>query len=217
MTEQTFTPATGRFAPVRFYDPAVALTRERLWRGLLAMHVAPRPDDLIVDVGCGTGSQALLLNRIEPRARIVGVDPDRDVLAIARRKADAVGATPEWRLGMGDTLTEILGAGVANTLVSSLVFHQCPVAMKRAILASMLAVLRPKGKLAIADFGLQRTRLMRLAFRTVQLADGKQNTQPNADGILPSLMSEAGFHDVREAETVSTINGSISIYVAHRT
>jgi len=57
---------------------------------------------------------------------------------------------------------------------------------------------------------------MRLAFRIVQLADGKQDTQPNADGILPQLMTQAGLRDVREVETVPTVNGSISIYVAYR-
>ena len=216
MTDQTFTPALGRFAPTRFYDPVVALMRERLWRGLLAMYVAPQPGDVIVDVGCGTGSTALLLNRVEPRARVVGVDPDPGVLTTARRKADAVGVAPEWRGGMGDALEEILGAGSASTVVSSLVLHQCPVATKRAILASMYAILAPGGKLVIADYGLQRTGLMRLAFRAVQLADGKEDTQPNADGVLPRLISEVGFRDVREAETVSTISGSISVYVARR-
>lgn len=216
VTEQAFTPAMGRFAPARFYDPVIALTRERLWRGLLAMHVAPRPEDVIIDVGCGTGSLGLLLNRVEPQARVIGVDPDVDVLAMARRKAEVVGVTPEWRVGMGDRVAEILGAGVASTVVSSLVLHQCPVAMKRAILASMFAVLRPGGKLVLADYGQQRTRLMRLAFRIVQLADGKQDTQPNASGILPGLMAEAGFRDVREREVVPTISGSISIYTARR-
>ncbi|MFI9106095.1 class I SAM-dependent methyltransferase [Streptomyces fildesensis] len=216
MTERTFTPALGRFAPTRFYDPVVALTRERLWRSLLAMHVAPQPDDVIVDVGCGTGSLALLLSRVQPSARIVGVDPDPDVLRVARRKADAAGVAPEWRAGMGDALTEVLGVDVASTVVSSLVLHQCPVAMKRAILASMFSVLRPGGKVVIADYGLQRTRRMRLAFRVVQMADGKADTQPNADGILPVLMSEAGFRDVREAEVVSTVTGSISVCVGQR-
>ncbi|MFI6904735.1 class I SAM-dependent methyltransferase [Nonomuraea sp. NPDC050394] len=216
MTGRAFTPALGRFAPTRLYDAVAALTRERLWRGLLAMHAAPRPGDVIVDVGCGTGSLALLLNRVEPRARLIGVDPDPDVLALARRKAAAAGAGPEWRTGMGDALTEIVEAGSASTAVSSLVLHQCPVAMKRAVLASMFAVLRPGGRLVIADYGLQRTALMRTAFRIVQLADGRADTQPNADGILPRLMTEAGFGDVREAEVVSTITGSISVYVARR-
>lgn len=88
--------------------------------------------------------------------------------------------------------------------------------MKRAILASMHEALRPDGKLVIADYGWQRTALMRTAFRVVQLADGKQDTQPNADGAIPELMSEAGFHGVGEAEVVSTITGSISVYVARK-
>ncbi|MCX4683417.1 class I SAM-dependent methyltransferase [Kitasatospora purpeofusca] len=223
MTERSFTPAAGRFAPVRLYDPVVALTRERLWRSLVAMHVAPRPEDVVVDVGCGTGSLAVLLNRVEPRATVIGVDPDPEALVVARRKAAAVvvaggtpGGTPDWRIGMGDDVAAIVGAGTADTVVSSLVLHQCPVPMKRAVLAAMHETLRPGGKLVIADYGEQRTAAMRLAFRFVQLADGKADTQPNADGILPRLIAEAGFENVRESETVATLTGSLSLYVAGR-
>lgn len=216
MSENTFTPALGRFAPTWFYDHVIAVTRERLWRALAAMYVAPRPDDVIVDVGCGTGSLALLLAHVEPRARIVGLDPDPDVLAVARGKAHAAGAAVRWRVGMGDALVQLSGAGSVDTVVSSLVLHQCPVPVKRAMLASMFAVLRPGGKVVVVDYGHQRTRLMRLAFRIVQLADGKEDTQPNADGALPGLMSDAGFRDVCEAEVVPTVTGSISVYVARR-
>jgi SAM-dependent methyltransferase len=214
MTEQVFTPALGRFAPTRFYDHVVALTRERVWRPLVAMYVAPRPDEVIVDVGCGTGSLVSLLGRLEPRARLVGLDPDPEVLAVARGKAEAAGLAVRWQVGLGDAVAELLGPGSADTVVSSLVLHQC--AAKQAVLASMFAALRPGGKLVIADYGRQRTRLMRLAFRTVQLADGWEDTQPNADGALPGLMAEAGFRDVREAEVVPTVTGSISVYVARR-
>ncbi|GAA3252457.1 class I SAM-dependent methyltransferase [Nonomuraea helvata] len=216
MSQRTFTPALGRLGLTRLFDPVIALTRERLWRSLVAMYVAPRPDDTVVDVGCGTGSLAMLLHRLEPRARIIGVDPDPETLALARRKAGTGATAPQWRLGMGDALTELLEPGSADTAVSSLVLHQCPLPMKRSILASMHAVLRPGGKLVIADYGLQRSTLMRLAFRTVQLADGVRDTQPNADGVLPRLMAEAGFGDVREAEVVPTATGSISVYVAAR-
>ncbi|NUT92449.1 MAG: methyltransferase domain-containing protein [Saccharothrix sp.] len=212
MTENAFTPALGRFAPTRFYDHAITLTRERLWRALTALHVAPRPDDLVVDVGCGTGSLALLLHRLEPRARVVGLDPDPEVLALARRKAPDV----QWRVGPGDRVAEVLGEGAADTVVSSLVLHQCPPPVKRSILAAAARVLRPGGKLVVADYGEQRTALMRLAFRVVQLADGKEDTQPNADGVLPGLMTDAGFADVREVEVVPTVTGSISVYVARR-
>ena len=217
MSDKAFTPALGRIAPVRLFDSVAALMRERVWRGLVALHVAARPGDVIVDVGCGTGSLALLLHHARPEARIVGIDPDPEMLARARRKADeAEAATVEWLVGMGDALVQVMGSATADAVVSSLVLHQCPMAMKRAVLASMFAVLRPGGRLVIADYGWQRTRLMRLAFRLVQLTDGKQDTQPNADGVLPRLISEAGFLDVREAEVVPTITGSISVYTARR-
>jgi ubiquinone/menaquinone biosynthesis C-methylase UbiE len=212
MTEQPFTPALGRIAPARFFDFVVALTRERLWRSLVVSHLAPRPGDVIVDVGCGTGSLAALLNSVEPAAQVVGLDPDPEVLNVARRKTAGPGV--QWRLGMGDALVESLGEESVSGVVSSLVLHQCPVAMKQAILASMFSVLQKSGRLVIADYGWQRTWLMRNAFRIVQLADGRADTQPNADGILPELITAAGFRDVREVEVVPTITGSISIYVA---
>lgn len=214
MSEETFTPALGRLAPARFFDYVVALTRERLWRSLTVMHLAPRPDDAILDVGCGTGSLALLAARVEPQAKVVGLDPDPEILAVAGGKD--VQARVRWLTGMGDALVDSVGGESMDAVMSSLVLHQCPLAVKRAILESMFAVLRPGGRLVITDFGLQRTRLMRLAFKFVQFADGKTDTQPNADGVLPELISSVGFADVREADVVSTINGSISIYVARK-
>lgn len=218
MSEDTFTPALGRLAPARFFDYVVALTRERLWRGLTVMHLAPRPDDTILDVGCGTGSLALLAARVEPQANITGLDPDPEILAVARQKdaeSESAGRV-RWLTGMGDDLVASVEAESMDGVMSSLVLHQCPMDVKRAILASMFTVLRPGGRLVIADFGLQRTPLMRLAFRFVQFADGKTDTQPNADGVLPELISAAGFVDVREADVVATINGTISIYTARK-
>jgi ubiquinone/menaquinone biosynthesis C-methylase UbiE len=216
MTDQTFTPALGRLAPARFFDHVIALTRDRMWRALVAAYVAPRPGDVIVDVGCGTGTTALLLSRVAPDATVIGVDPDPEVLAVARRKAGSADSGVQWRLGMGDGLSNSVGSGRADTVTSSMVLHQCPVAMKRAVLASMFDVLRPGGTLVLADFGLQRTALMRLAFRLVQWADGASDTQPNADGLVPQLISNTGFSGVREVEVIPTINGSISIYVARK-
>ncbi|MGV0624804.1 class I SAM-dependent methyltransferase [Mycolicibacter minnesotensis] len=214
MSDESFTPALGRLAPARFFDYVVAMTRERLWRGLTVMHLAPRPGEEILDVGCGTGSLALLAARVEPQAKVVGLDPDPEILAVAREKD--VDGQVRWLLGMGDALVESVDAESMDAVMSSLVLHQCPMAVKRAILASMFTVLRPGGRLVIADFGLQRTPLMRLAFRFVQFADGKTDTQPNADGVLPELISAAGFTEVREAEVVATINGTISVYTARK-
>jgi SAM-dependent methyltransferase len=147
---------------------------------------------------------------------VIGLDPDPAVLEIARTKADAAGVAVDWRQGLGDALTAVAGPASLDKVVSSLVLHQCPLPVKRSILASAREVLRPGGQLLIADYGWQRTFFMRLLFRQVQALDGFDKTQPNADGVLPDLMRQAGLEKVEEVSVTPTPTGSISIYRAER-
>jgi ubiquinone/menaquinone biosynthesis C-methylase UbiE len=212
--ERDFTPA---FPFLWAYDLAVAADRrERTWRGALLRQLDPRPSDIVADIGCGTGSFLALLGRTAKWAKLIGVDPDDRILRRARHKLDAAGIAVTLERGyLRDVVTLLAGIGV-NKIASSLVFHQVPLAEKRAGLSSIYSALSPGGELHVADFGLQRTRLMRSLFRIVQHVDGYENTQPNADGILPSLMREAGFAQVKETSVIPTLTGSISLYKAIR-
>lgn len=210
-----FVPALGRPELTNSYDKVIAvMTRERRWRAQLLALVDPKPGETILDVGCGTGTFAIMLKVACSTARVIGVDPDEDVLGLARAKAAATGAEVEWLRAMGDDLPSPWADGAADKAVSSLVIHQCPMAMKRAILAAMFAALKPGGRLFIADYGEQRTLLMRLLFRQVQQLDGVENTQPNADGVLPGLIEAAGFVDAQEVRSIPTPTGSISLLTA---
>ena len=217
-TAEHFTPALGDERLTPLYDLAIGLlTREQVWRSRLVRQIAPTSGDQILDVGCGTGSLAILLKRFAPDAKVIALDPDRVVLTRARDKARKQGVTIDWRNGfLTDDLVEQLRP--VRKIVSSLVLHQTPLEEKRRILMNMHCLLEPAGSLHIADYGLQRSKLMRLCFRrTVQVIDGIEDTQPNADGILPELMTMAGFADVSETETIPTLTGSISLYRALRT
>jgi len=119
-----------------------------------------------------------------------------------------------WKTGFLDT-EMAASIGQVSKVVSSLVFHQTPIEQKASILAVMRSALSPAGLLFIADYGLQRTSLMRTLFRsTVQAIDGVNDTQPNADGCLPGLIEAAGFRDIKESEVTPTPTGSISLYRA---
>ena len=73
-------------------------------------------------------------------------------------------------------------------------------------------MLKPGGRLLVADYGLQRTLLMSMLFRQVRVLDGFTNTRANKDGQIPVLIAGAGFVDVSELEAVATPTGSISIF-----
>jgi ubiquinone/menaquinone biosynthesis C-methylase UbiE len=192
------------------------LTRTRHWRPALLEQVAPSRGDVIADVGCGTGTQLRLMARACPSAKLIGIDPDEAIRRRARAKLAGVGVPVELLAGYARDSADLLrGRGVTKVL-SSLMFHQVPPEEKRAGLAAIYATLTSGGSLHVADYGLQRTPKMRRRFRMVQKGDGFDNTEPNAQGVLPELMTEVGFQAVEETHVFETLSGSISIYRAVR-
>ncbi len=213
-SDLTYTPAAGHHWLTPLYDFGVAaLTREHRWRSALIAQVRPVPGDVIVDVGCGTGSLLERLGKAAPSARLIGIDPDPAMLARARKKAAAAGLSVELHIGFGRQAAELLGSQLVTKVVSSLVFHQVPLEEKVAAFGAMYAALGAGGEIHIADYGLQRTRLMQTLFRgIIQNLDGLSNTEPNARGVLPELMHAAGFRSVEETLVIPTVSGSISLY-----
>lgn len=213
MAEKTFTPALGRSGLTGAYDLAVKLlTRERVWRAALLEQAAPRDGETIIDVGCGTGSFAILMKQRAPGARIVGLDPDPDVLARAKVKANREGVVIEWRQGFASDAAA--WGECFDKAVSSLVFHQIPMTGKRSGIAAMLAALKPGGQLHITDYALQESPLMRSLFRlTVQCLDGVADTQPNADGAIEAILTEISGSSVIPQRVVPTLTGAISLFM----
>lgn len=205
-----FTPAAGRFLPTSAYDRLLALlTREARWRPELLERLAPRNGERILDVGCGTGSFALLVKQAAPGAEVVGLDPDEDARSIAKAKAEAAGIEIELQTGFA---RDAANFGQFDKVVSSLVFHQVPVAEKQAGLAAMFAAAKPSGKVIVADYARQDSWLMRQAFKIVQSADGRANTQPNADDFLETELGRIGREPVTAGWTIDTPTGTISIF-----
>ena len=77
-------------------------------------------------------------------------------------------------------------------------------------------MLKPGGELHVADWGQARTIVERLLFVPVQILDGFEPTTDNVEGLLPLLIADAGFADVVETMTFSTMFGPLSLYRAKR-
>jgi SAM-dependent methyltransferase len=197
----------------RAYDPVIALTmREPAWRPLMAERVAadlPR-GGVAVDLGAGTGTFAIELAGRRPDARVVAVDGDPQILALAAGKAGSEAV--EWREARAEALP--LDDGSVDVFTSSLVLHHLLWGEKRAALAEAARVLRPGGRLHVADWGPPQDPLMSAAFYVLQAIDGFERTRDHRTGRLPELFSGAGFAAVERYQRLRTGFGAFDLWRA---
>lgn len=217
MSAASHTPPLGHAALTPLYDRAIGLfTREDCWRSKLVSAIDPRPSETILDVGSGTGTLGMILTAKEPNCHYRGIDPDAQAVRTARRKAAQLDSSAVFETGFLPDSPRGKTHQV-DKVVSSLVFHQVPIDEKVRLLNAMREWLKAGGAIFIADYGEQRSSVMKLAFRlTVQLLDGVSDTQPNADGVLPRLMHEAGLVDIVLLERILTPSGSIDLLTARK-
>src|SRR3989442_13901358 len=221
MSDEPTRAATRDYVPAApqlwLYDFLVAvLAPESRWRPALLQQIDPKAADSIADIGCGKGTLLALIGRTARPAVLIGIDPDQAILERARRKVAEVGARVEFQVGYARDAAALLDGRRINKIVSSLVFHQVPMPEKRAGLAAMCAALVPGGEVHVADYGLQRTALMRILFRIVGAGDGYENTEPNARGVLTELMKEVGLRRVQETAVHTTPTRSNSTFPAEQ-
>ena len=211
----TYLPAAGRAAFTRYYDVVLAATmRESRWRPGLVTSVLDglAPGAVVVDVGAGTGSNAIALAAARGDVSVVAVDGDPQVRELALAKPGA--GQVDWRDGLADALP-LADASAERVLMSLLLHHLTPDG-KRAALAEAQRVLRPGGRLHVADWGRPATPLMRAAFLALQLVDGFETTRDHAVGRLPDYVREAGFSSVEGVGRLPTGWGTLELLQASR-
>jgi ubiquinone/menaquinone biosynthesis C-methylase UbiE len=191
-----------------------ATTRENEFKRRLVQEMDLRPAERVLDIGCGTGTLAVMLKRAEPSIELLGVDGDPDVLRAARAKAAAAGLDIEFNAGLAGELS--LPESSVDKVASTLVFHHLSTSVKRAALTDILRTLRPGGQFYLADLSGVPAALAKTLYLPFRLFDGLENTADNFYGRLPRLMSEMGFDQVEQRARFLTIVGPVSIISAHK-
>ncbi|MFO0800534.1 MAG: methyltransferase domain-containing protein [Gemmataceae bacterium] len=114
-----------------------------------------RPGDTVVDIGCGAGMDSILAARkVGASGRVIGVDMTQEMVRKATDNAVAAGVTnTEFHEGEADRLP--VGDGSADVVISNGVFNLC--FDKPKVLAEVFRVLRPGGRVQMADILLGET------------------------------------------------------------
>jgi SAM-dependent methyltransferase len=129
--------------PAEVYDELFVPALFAQWGPRIAEAAAIELGQGVLDVGCGTGVLACgAAERVGPDGRVVGLDPNEQMLAVARRKPTGV----TWQLGRAESLPFDDARFDAVVSQFALMFFES----KSNAIAEMERVLRPRGRLVIA-------------------------------------------------------------------
>lgn len=110
---------------------------------------ALRTGQTVLDLGSGAGLDAILAaRRVGPTGRVIGVDMTEEMIRKARKNATSLGMTnAEFRLADLERLP--IDDATVDVAITNGVFNLCP--DKARVLAEVFRVLRPGGRLQMAD------------------------------------------------------------------
>ena len=150
-----------------------------VWARLLT-RLGLHGDEHVLDLGCGRGAVLLTVAKLVPRGSAVGVDIWRadqtgNSIEATRANADAEGVADRIDLHTADMTDLPLLDRSFDLVVSNLAIHNLPGSQARlSAIDEAVRVLRPGGRVVIADLGFTRmyaTRLRELGMVDVKRED----------------------------------------------
>ena len=205
---RNYLPAAGIDLFLPLYDPFVKLLGGERVRNVMLEQAKLAPGHHALDIGCGTGTFAVMVKRLHPDVEVVGLDPDPKALARAARKANQEARTIRFDQGFSDRLP--YPDASFDRVFSSFMFHHLPADQKEPTLREVRRVLRPGGSFHMLDFGGPGEGhgfLMRIFHSSHSLED-------NAEAHILELMTRAGFAQARNAGHGRLLVGRVAYYEA---
>ena len=176
-----------------FFEPILMLGKVSQYNQKIISLLDISPDHQILDLGCGTGvlTQAIGDRLDSGKGGIsIGIDAAAKMITVARKKRET--KTCRFEVAAAEELP--FNTDSFDAVVSSLFFHHLPLDLKKRSLDEAFRVLKPGGKIVIADmhtpytfFGSVISQVSRYFFMQPQIGE-------NIQGVLPGLIEDSGFN-----------------------
>lgn len=210
-----YVPALGFSWLTSVYDPVVQLTtRDSFVKKCLIAQSELDDGMRVLDLGSGTGTLSIMIKQHVSSVDVIGLDGDPGVIEIAGSKARRANVRVSFDQGLATNLP--YGDASFDRVVSTLFFHHLTRDEKSLALGEVHRILKPGGRLHIADWGRPTGVMMRLLFYPIQWLDGFVTTRDNVDGLLPEMIEAVGFKKVQILKTINTVFGTLALYQASK-
>jgi ubiquinone/menaquinone biosynthesis C-methylase UbiE len=156
-------------------------------RDRIAELAEPHPDDVVVDLGCGTGLLSLAF--AERVARIWAIDSSPAMIEYLRVKAGSA-ELANIETVVASAVSLPLVDEVADLVISNYCLHELPNADKERALSEAMRVLKPGGRLVFGDMMFSLNPLQRRD-RTVVLGKLRQLASRGLPGVWRLLKNAA--------------------------
>jgi ubiquinone/menaquinone biosynthesis C-methylase UbiE len=170
------------------------------------------PSHRILDLGCGTGVLTRAIgDRLDARSGgvSIGIDAAGKMIEAARKKR--ANETCRFEVAAAEALP--FENSSFDAVVSTLFFHHLPFDLKAKSLSEANRVLKPDGRLLVADmhspdsfFGKLISHISRYILMQPEIGE-------NIRGVLPGLIEEAGFNPPEKA---ATYFGYIAVFTSRK-
>lgn len=191
------------------YDPLIARwPAGNKMRSTVIDALDPVPGQRLLELGCGSGRLAIAIKRRCPDVAITAVDGNRDILKIARDRANQAGMDIDFKLG---DFTSCPLEGTYDRVYSTLVLHHLTLDAKQQVFDRIRGLLVEGGSFVIADFSRHHGSGQAVLSRLSTLSDPLGGKQPHRDGSFETAMRES-FSDVRSLAQIPSVFGAIEVW-----